>query len=166
MKSCRFICCLVFIIIAQSVFVFPSVCLAQSSIQRAVDVRLVTDEAEAVLAILAKSKANELITDADWKQVFQSEGYVRLKKRETSMKRSFEDSDFKTFVLSDKLAARAQILEETLDRCRAKLIESICDQRKLLPTYNKAVAKYNRRAREPLALWSEPLIKSIKRGKS
>ncbi len=49
---------------------------------------------------------------------------------------------------------------------RAKLIECICDQRKLLSTYNKAAAKYNRRARETLALWSESLIKSIKRGKS
>ena len=29
--------------------------------------------------------ANEAITDADWKRVFESEGYVRLKKRETSM---------------------------------------------------------------------------------
>jgi len=46
---------------------------------------------------------------------------------------------------------------------RAKLIECICDQRKLLPTYNKAAAKHNRRVREPLALWSESLIKRIKR---
>lgn len=359
MKSCRFIYCLVFVIIAQSIFVFASVCSAQTSMPSAVDVRLSTDEAEAVLAILTKRKANQPITDADWERVFQSEGYIRLKARETSMKRSFEDVDFKTFVLSDKLAEQAQVLEETLERwkradttgaarlalaylpkqarikakiypvikprensfvfdvktdpaiflyldptvskekfentlahelhhisygsgCpkqqtsdevsklpqneqaivtwigafgegfamlaaagnpdthphavsspeerarwdkdmanfnsdlktvekffldildnrlskdeiqktaasfygvqgawytvgwrmsviiektfgRAKLIECICDQRKLLPTYNKAVAKYNRRAREPLALWSEPLIKGIKRGKS
>lgn len=359
MKSCRFIYCLVFAIIAQSIFVFASVCSAQTSMLSAADVRLVTDEAEAVLAVLAKRKANQPITDADWERVFQSEGYLRLKKRETSMKRSFENTDFKTFVLSDKLAEQTQILEETLDRwkraditgaarlaltylpkqaqikakvypvikprensfvfdipndpaiflyldptrskekfentlahelhhigyasgCpskrtsdeisklpqnkqtvitwigafgegfamlaaagnpdthphavsspeerarwdkdmanfnndlktvekffldilnnrlskdeiqktaasfygvqgawytvgwkmsviiektfgRAKLIECICDQRKLLPTYNKAVGKYNRRARESLALWSEPIIKGIKRSKS
>lgn len=31
-----------------------------------VNVRLVTDEAEAVLAILAKRKANQPIAEADW----------------------------------------------------------------------------------------------------
>jgi hypothetical protein len=77
---------------------------------------LVTDEAEAVLAILAKRKTNQPITEADWQRVFQSEGYVRLKQREISMQRSFEDADFKTFVLSDQLAARLQALEETLGR--------------------------------------------------
>ena len=72
-----------------------------------VNVRLVTDEAEAVLSILAKQKAHEAISETDWQRVFQSEGYTRLKKRETSMQRSFEEADFKTFVLSAKLAGRA-----------------------------------------------------------
>jgi hypothetical protein len=84
----------------------------------AMNVHLVADEAEAVLAILAKRKANESITEADWRRVFSSEGYIRLKKRESSMKRSFEDSDFRNFVLSDQLAQRAQSLEETLIRWR------------------------------------------------
>jgi putative zinc-dependent peptidase DUF5700 len=84
----------------------------------AVNVRLVTDEAEAVLSILAKRKAKQPITEADWQRVFSSEGYVRLKQRETSMKRSFEDADFKTFVLSDAIAERTQALELTLARWR------------------------------------------------
>jgi hypothetical protein len=92
------------------VLAVPGIALA------AVNVRLVTDEAEAVLAILAKRKANQPVADADWQRVFQSEGYVRLKQRETSMKRPFEDADFKTFVLSDQLLARAAALEETLAR--------------------------------------------------
>jgi len=79
-------------------------------------VRLVADEAERVLAILAKRKANLEITDTDWQRVFSSEGYVRLKKREQSMKRSFDDADFKAFVLSDQLLQRAPALEETLVR--------------------------------------------------
>jgi hypothetical protein len=58
----------------------------------------------------------------------------------------------------------AATIEKTYGR--AELIECICDQRKLLSTYNKAAAKYTRRTREPLALWSESLIKSIKRGNS
>lgn len=90
--------------------------LAETIAAAAVDVRLVTDEAEAVLAILAKGKANQPIAKADWQRVFQSEGYVRLKQRELSMKRSFEDVDFRAFVLSDQLLARADALEETLAR--------------------------------------------------
>jgi len=81
------------------------------SVSAQVNVRLVTDEAEAVLSVLAKRKANQTIAETDWQRIFQSEGYVRLKKRETSMQRSFEDADFKTFVLSDVLAQRAPALE-------------------------------------------------------
>jgi hypothetical protein len=77
-------------------------------------VQLLTDEADAVLAILAKRKANQPIDDADWQKLFQTEGYVRLKQRETSMQRTFEDADFKAFVLSDQLAERASALEQTL----------------------------------------------------
>ena len=91
-------------------------CVAVSGQTSAVNVRLVDDEAEAVLAILAKRKANQPIVEADWQRVFQSEGYVRLKQRETSMQRSFEDADFKTFALSDQLAERAPALRETLNK--------------------------------------------------
>src|SRR5262245_54192503 len=97
-------------------FGFSSVYAAQTSMPSAVNVRLVTDEAEAVLAVLAKKKTDQPITEADWQRVFQSEGYIRLKKRESSMKRSFDDADFKTFVLSDQVAEQAQALEETLTR--------------------------------------------------
>lgn len=104
------------VVVACSIFVFAHPCVAQTSLSSAADVRLVTDEAEAVLNILAKKQASQTITDADWRRVFQSEGYIRLKQRETAMQRSFEDSDFKAFVLSDKLLGQKQALEETLDR--------------------------------------------------
>jgi hypothetical protein len=93
-----------------------SVCLAQGAMPSAVDVRFITDEAEAVLSILAKKRTNQPIAEADWQRVFQSEGYIRLKKREASMNYSFEDADFKSFVLSEKLAEQGKALEETLDR--------------------------------------------------
>ncbi|HEX6730387.1 MAG TPA: DUF5700 domain-containing putative Zn-dependent protease, partial [Pyrinomonadaceae bacterium] len=67
---------------------------------------------------LAKRKADQSITEEDWRRIFRSEGYVRLKQRETSMGRSFEDADFRAFVLSDALAGRATILGETLARWR------------------------------------------------
>ena len=95
-----------------------SVLHARATERDRVNVRLVTDEAEAVVAILGKRKVGAEITDADWLTVFSSEGYVRLKKREQSMKRSFEDADFKAFVLSDQLLQRAPALEETLGRWR------------------------------------------------
>ncbi|HYO91211.1 MAG TPA: DUF5700 domain-containing putative Zn-dependent protease, partial [Pyrinomonadaceae bacterium] len=44
---------------------------------------------------------------------------------------------------------------------RKRLIECLCDQRKLLSTYNSAAAKYNRSARVPLALWSSSLIQAL-----
>ena len=89
---------------------------AQNRERSNLNVRLVTDEAEAVLAILARRQASQAITDADWQRVFESEGYARLKKREIAMQRPFEDREFKMFVLSDQLAARTQALAETLDR--------------------------------------------------
>ena len=90
--------------------------LARPATPPRVSVKVITDEADAVLAILAKKKANQSLTDQDWQRLFDAEGYVRLKKRESSMKRSFTDEDFKTFVLSDSLAARAPALRETLAR--------------------------------------------------
>jgi len=85
----------------------------------AVKVRLVTDEADAVLAILARKRANQTLTEADWQRLFSSEGYIRLKKREAAMQRAFEDMEFKSFVLSDSLAERAQSLAETLAKWRS-----------------------------------------------
>jgi len=74
-----------------------------------------TDEAEAVLAILDKHNARAPITDVDWHRLFATEPYIRLKKRESAMHRDFTDDDFKTFVLSAELTARAALLRQTLE---------------------------------------------------
>lgn len=84
--------------------------------REAVKVSIVSDQAEAVLAILAKRDAAAAISDEDWAKVFQSEGYRRLKKRELSLSRPFEDDDFRKFVLTDELLARRESLAETLKR--------------------------------------------------
>jgi hypothetical protein len=73
-----------------------------------------TSEADAVLAVLARRGAGEAVADSDWQRVFESEPYRRLKQRETGMKRSFEDAEFKEFVMSDALLARAAELERTV----------------------------------------------------
>ena len=79
-----------------------------------VQLRLDTSEAEAVLSILAHRAAGEPVSDSDWQHLFESEPYRRLKQREAEMKRSFEDAEFKAFVLSDPLMAQAGKLGETL----------------------------------------------------
>lgn len=91
---------------------------AEQTSLTAVNVRLITDEPEAVLSILDKRRAGQKVSESDWLRLFESEGYVRLKRRELGMKRSFEDEDFKTFVLSDALLERAPQLAETLARWR------------------------------------------------
>ena len=52
-----------------------------------VDIRLDTDEAEAVLAILVAQDAGEPVEPAHWDRVLASEGYSRLKDREAAMRR-------------------------------------------------------------------------------
>lgn len=105
-----------FLIRALSVFLLCSVVAAAAQTSSRVQVRLNTDEPEAVLAILAKRQAGTAITEADWKKLFETEGYQRLKKREVSMKNKFEDPDFQKFVVSPELLGRATSLQQTLDK--------------------------------------------------
>ena len=78
------------------------------------DVRLVTDEADAVLAILDKRAAGSPVQESEWLRLFQSEGYQRLKQREASLQRAFEDSSFKSFILSPGLQDRRAALHAAL----------------------------------------------------
>ena len=48
------------------------------------------------------------------------------------------------------------LIEQTYGRKR--LIEVMCDQRLLLATYNEAATAYNRKAKEPLATWSDSVL--------
>jgi hypothetical protein len=83
-----------------------------------IELKLNPDEAEAVLAILHERAAGNAVTDSDWQQLFSTEPYMRLKKREASMHRDFTDDDFKKFVLSPELAAKASSVRHTLDTWR------------------------------------------------
>jgi hypothetical protein len=73
-----------------------------------------TSEADAVLAILARRVSGQTVPDSDWQRLFESAPYRRLKQRETEMKRPFEESEFREFVLSDPLLNRRQELQQTL----------------------------------------------------
>jgi len=86
-------------------------------------IRLDTSEAEAVFVILNKRKAGHQVVDTDWQRLFSTEPYVRLKKREASLGRSFTDNEFREFVLSDVLAQRVGELERTLRKWKQADLE-------------------------------------------
>jgi len=90
-----------------------------------------TEEAEAVLAILQKNNSGQPVSDDDWRKLFATEPYVRLKQREASMKRDFTDDDFKKFVLSADLGKRAAELRKTLEEW--KKADLAAAARRILP---------------------------------
>ena len=92
----------------------PARAAARSVAAAAVDVRLVTDEADAALAILARRRAGQAVRAADWQRLFASQGYTRLRERETALGRPFTDSTFQAFLLGDTLAAREPALAATV----------------------------------------------------
>jgi len=82
--------------------------------QSRIALQLDTSETDAVLAIVARRAAGEPMRESDWQRLFATEPYRRLKMREAGMKRSFEDADFRQFVLSADLLKRSNELERTL----------------------------------------------------
>jgi hypothetical protein len=108
----KYVKALVLIIIF--VLFLPALIFGQTSQSSRLNVQIITDEADAVLSILAKKELDQEITESDWQKVFSSEGYVRLKRRELSMSRPFEDATFHDFVLSDDIFKKKDGLAETL----------------------------------------------------
>jgi hypothetical protein len=51
------------------------------------------------------------------------------------------------------------LIEKTYGR--ARLIQCMCDQRLLLATYNSAALKHNRKAKQPLELWSTAVVNGV-----
>ena len=95
-----------------------TICIAQTA-DSSIAVSIVSDEADAVLAILAKNQSNQTVSGQDWQRLFSSQGYVRLKKREASLHRNFTDEEFKAFVISDTLDKRFQILKTTSENWKS-----------------------------------------------
>ena len=101
------------------------VCLLLATLPPNVQLRIEPDEANAVLAILDERAAERAIDEKQWQSLFATEGYVRLQKREHSMKRSFENDDFKKFAMSDEVLARRQELRRVMsDWSHANLNDS------------------------------------------
>ncbi len=87
------------------------------------DLTIVTDEAEAALAILELRSAGSPVPDTAWRRLFQSEGYRRLAAREAAMGREFGDSTFRAFMTSDTLLRRAPALRRTLREWRTARLD-------------------------------------------
>ena len=78
------------------------------------DITIVSDEADAALAILDRIRAGRAVRDEDWRRLRESGGYRRLRKREESMGRPFSDSVFATFLHADSTRARTEALRRTV----------------------------------------------------
>jgi hypothetical protein len=87
---------------------------ASAAVAQTVDVRIVSDEADAAMAILRRQAAGGSLTPNDWRRLFDSEGYRALKRREGSMGRAFTDSAFEAFLRSDTLRRRTDELARAL----------------------------------------------------
>ncbi len=112
----------VFSILSCLLWIVPAL-FAQPAPRDRVRLTLDTSEADEVLAILALRHAGQPIDDMQWKKLFATPPYQRLKQREEKIaeqfhdrSRVFTDEDFRKFVLSDDLRPLAPRLAETLER--------------------------------------------------
>ena len=98
-------------------------------------IRLATDQADAMLAILAKREHQQPIGAADWQRLFDSEGYRRLAAREASMKVPISEADFQEFAMSDALLQDAGELRKSLGLYAGIDLESVVERtRAYLPS--------------------------------
>ncbi len=89
-----------------------------------VRIRLDAAEAEAVLAILDKTTAGEASSEGDWRSVFESRGYQRLKRREAD-RNPFTDADFRQFTLTGEAAGHGPELRRTLEEWKGVDLDAI-----------------------------------------
>ena len=90
-------------------------------------IRIDTGDADAALAFLAGGE--------DVSRIWGTEGYIRLKKREAEMGRSFSENEFEQFLDSDVLRRRKEALQSTLNRWKQADIKAITERvRSYLPS--------------------------------
>jgi hypothetical protein len=99
-----------------------------ASADRVLDVRLDVEQAEAALAILETQAGGGAPSEAQWRRVFESAGYQRLKEREASMSRAFDDEAFRAFLTAPEQIARAADLRATLTEWRAMSVDAAAER--------------------------------------
>lgn len=80
-----------------------------------VQVRLVTDEADAALGVLDERAQRGEASPQSWERLWKSEGFVRLKKRQEAFGAKDVEKDFRDFLGSDKLLAQRDALRRALE---------------------------------------------------
>jgi hypothetical protein len=70
-----------------------------------VQVQIVTDEADAALAVLSERRETGTVKPATWERLWQSQGFVRLKKRQESFGVKNVEQGFREFLTSDAALA-------------------------------------------------------------
>jgi hypothetical protein len=113
------------LLLLQPAFTFPAEGTpAADTPARNPDITIVTDEADAALAVLDRIRAGRAVRDEDWRGLRESEGYRRLRKREESMGRRFSDSVFVAFLHADSTRARTEALRRTVAAWKKADLES------------------------------------------
>ena len=83
------------------------------------EVRLVLDQAEAVIDLLERRRRGDDLTDPDWRSLTASEGYRRLKRRQESFGATGFDDDFRAFIRSDDALEQLDALRRALEKWRS-----------------------------------------------
>lgn len=115
----------------------------------AIDVRVVTDEADAALAILDRLREGKPVRAADWERLRTSDGYRRLKR-----------------VTDSTLSAAASTCRTWLSAFGEGLamLAAICDPVELLRAYNLAAADSGSPGAPALPLWPDDLLEKLRPG--
>src|SRR5471032_2210058 len=92
----------------------PGMACAQVSSNSDVDLHVVTDEADAALAIL-----NGDTSAQTWQTLFASDGYGRLVRREASLKRTLTENAMRDLLSDPVMRAKAAALAQTLAQWKA-----------------------------------------------
>ncbi len=100
------------VLLALAILVDPGPGLAQPD--PALDVRVVADQADAALEILARHAEGEAVDEADWEALFGSEGFRRLEARARSLDREVDRDAFRAWLVSDSVVSKADAYAEAL----------------------------------------------------
>ena len=78
----------------------PAVAAEPDAEPHVLQVRIVTDEADAALAILEERARTGAVEPGSWERLWKSEGFVRLKKRQESFGAKDVEKEFRDFLTS------------------------------------------------------------------
>ena len=81
----------------------------------ATSVTIDDSQARAALQILHELQQHATVADDDWRRLFATRGYQRLKEREAAFKAPFTDDQFKAFLSSPAEIVQTDALQKTLD---------------------------------------------------